>query len=81
MTFNQLEFIISALHSNATLKFVSDIDSWTNDGGQQSPKPIMNHLRLNRAFSGQSYKTFTLVNYNSRVVIWGIFKSGMTLES
>ena len=26
-------------------------------------------------------KQFTLVNYGSRVVIWGIFKSGMTLES
>ena len=30
---------------------------------------------------GQSYKHFTLVNYDSRVVIWGIFQSGMTLES
>ena len=30
---------------------------------------------------GQSYKQFTLVIYNSRVVIWGIFKSGTTLES
>ena len=29
----------------------------------------------------QSYKHFMLVNYDSRVVIWGIFKSGMTLES
>ena len=32
-------------------------------------------------FSGQSYKHFTLVNYDSRVVIWGIFQSGTTLES
>ena len=32
-------------------------------------------------FSGQSYKQFTLVIYDSRVVIWGIFKSGTTLES
>ena len=31
--------------------------------------------------SGQSYKQFTLVIYNSRVIIWGIFKSGTTLES
>ena len=31
--------------------------------------------------SGQSYKHFTLVNYDSRVVIWGIFQSGTTLES
>ena len=31
--------------------------------------------------SGQSYKHFTLVNYDSRVVIWGNFKSGTTLES
>ena len=31
--------------------------------------------------SGQSYKQFTLVICNSRVVIWGIFQSGTTLES
>ena len=31
--------------------------------------------------SRQSYKQFTLVIYESRVVIWGIFKSGTTLES
>ena len=30
---------------------------------------------------GQSYKGSMIVNYNSRVVIWGIFKSGTTLES
>ena len=30
---------------------------------------------------GQSYKASTIVIYNSRVVTWGIFKSGMTLES
>ena len=30
---------------------------------------------------GQSYKQFTLVIYDSKVVIWGIFKSGTTLES
>ena len=32
-------------------------------------------------YCDQSYKHFTLVNYDSRVVIWGIFKSGSTLES
>ena len=32
-------------------------------------------------FCGQSYKHFTLINYASRVVIWGIFQSGMTPES
>ena len=31
--------------------------------------------------SGQSYKHFMLINYNSSVVIWGVFKSGTTLES
>ena len=31
--------------------------------------------------SGQSNKHFTLINYDSRVVIWGIFNSGTTLES
>ena len=30
--------------------------------------------------SGQSYKLFTLVNYSSRVVIWGIFQSGKVLR-
>ena len=30
---------------------------------------------------GQSYKQFMLIIYNSRVVIWGIFKSSTTLES
>ena len=29
---------------------------------------------------GQSYKQFTLLIQESGVVIWGIFKSGMTLE-
>ena len=29
---------------------------------------------------GQSYKQFTLVIYEFRVLIWGIFKSGTTLE-
>ena len=36
---------------------------------------------VSASFCGQSYKQFTLVIYNSRVVIWGIFKSGTTLES
>ena len=31
--------------------------------------------------SGESYKQFMLVIYESRVVIWGILKSGTTLES
>ena len=29
----------------------------------------------------QSYKASTIVIYDSRVVIWDIFKSGTTLES
>ena len=40
-----------------------------------------NVISLVTSFCGQSYKHFMLVNYNSRVVIWGIFKSGMNLES
>ena len=31
--------------------------------------------------SGQSYKHFKLVNYDSKVVIWGIFQSGTTFMS
>ena len=30
---------------------------------------------------GQSYKHFTIVIYDPRVVIWGVFKSGTALES
>ena len=30
---------------------------------------------------GQSYKQFTLVIYDPRVVIWSVFQSGPTLES
>ena len=29
---------------------------------------------------GQCYKHFMMVNYDSRFIIWGIFKSGMSLE-
>ena len=36
---------------------------------------------LTHSNCGQSYKASTIVNYGSRVVIWGIFKSGTTLES
>ena len=42
---------------------------------------IGKHRAVVRLTSGQSYKHFTIVNYDSRVVIWGIFKSGTTLES
>ena len=35
---------------------------------------------LNRT-SSQSYIGSMIVNYDSRVVIWGIFQSGTTLES
>ena len=33
------------------------------------------------ASCGQSYKQFRIVIYDPRVVIWGNFMSGMTLES
>ena len=36
---------------------------------------------INSETSGQSYKQFTIVIYDSRVVIWGNFKSNTTLES
>ena len=38
-------------------------------------------LKNNLAICDQSYKHFTIVNYDSRAVTWGIFKSGTTLES
>ena len=47
---------------------------WTHDILDMSllPKPLE---------PGQSYKGSTIVNYGSRVIIWGIFKPGTTLES
>ena len=39
---------------------------------EPSPQPT--------ACSGQSYKAFMIVNYDSRVLIWGIFKSSTTVE-
>ena len=46
------------------------------------PRSLVNPVHFTYAgTSGQSYKHFTLVNYDSRVIIWGIFQSGTTLES
>ena len=49
----------------------------------QKTKPNLSKAKVcwNNALCGQSYKQFTLVIYNSTVVIWDIFKSGTTLES
>ena len=38
-------------------------------------------MKFYYSLCGQSYKQLMLVIYTSRVVIWGIFKSGTTLES
>ena len=51
-----------------------------------SAKYYVNHQKIAKVANfwqicGQYYKHFTLVNYDSRVVIWGIFQSGTTLES
>ena len=45
-------------------------------GIRKCATPVGNHKT-----SGQSYKQFSVVIYESRVVIWGIFMSGTTLES
>ena len=39
------------------------------------------HFSIPKDHCGQSYKHFALVNYDSKVVIWGNFQSGTTLES
>ena len=44
-------------------------------------KPLNRYGRRARTNCSQTYKAFTLVIYDSRVIIWGIFKSGSTLES
>ena len=41
---------------------------------------LMNtHLQTKTATYGQSYQHFTIIIYDPRVVIWGVFKSGTTL--
>ena len=63
------------------------IERWCSGGRHDRPIGLFKELflifdcQVLILTSGQSYKTFTLVNYDSRVVIWGIFKSGTTLES
>ena len=57
------------------IRLGTELGILTNEGGSPAPSVI------NREPCGQSYKTFTLINYDSRVVKWGIFKSGTTLES
>ena len=42
---------------------------------------IFESILFSPLICGQSYKHFMIINYNSRVIIWGIFKSGTTLES
>ena len=41
---------------------------------------VINKFDISVASCGQSYKGSTIVNYDSRVIIWGNVKSGMTLE-
>ena len=41
----------------------------------------LSHSCTSPMISGQSYKRFMIVIYDSRVVIWSIFKSSTTLES
>ena len=55
--------------------------SWRWRGTPSTPAtPVPWHLKVTMN-CGQSYKQFTIVIYNSRVVIWSNFKSGVTLES
>ena len=39
------------------------------------------HWPQQEVTSGQSYKHFTIVIYDPRVVIWSIFKSGQNLQA
>ena len=54
----------------------------TNQSSQNESSVVLRrNFNYRIKSSAQSNKHFTLVNYDSRVVIWGIFKSGTTLES
>ena len=48
----------------------------------EMPGDGVSFIIFQKGFScGQSYKASTIVNYDSRVIIWGIFESGTTIES
>ena len=53
--------------------------SETVSSGTKKDKSNINVLNL-LGYCDQSYKQFTLVIHESGVVLWGIFKSGTTLE-
>ena len=57
-----------------TLCLGRTVNGMSNKPKKVFPSPVMGTT------SGQSCKQFTLVINESRVVIWGIFKSGTTLE-
>ena len=71
---NSIQLRCKSQKANADLLRVS---GWFKNGQKlQNDGEEFNRLKL---FSGQSYKHFTIVNYNSRVIIWGIFQSRTTL--
>ena len=41
----------------------------------------MGRICIGTYICAQSYKHFMLIKYDSRVIIWDIFRSGMTVES
>ena len=84
-----LKIIEEPIHGSVYKKNMKDVSAQMKSSCI-SNKPQNSMWHMHRQFhtcltvwqiSGQSYKHFTLVNYDSRVVIWGIFQSGTTLES
>ena len=51
---------------------------------EPQPLPLIYYATLTFVYEigscGQSYKHFTIVIYDPRVIIWDVFKSGATLE-
>ena len=71
--FGSLNWVTASMTSSSFPRLTGLVNAFT-----QSSKEKKDLLKIIRT-SGQSYKHFMLVNYDSRVVIWGIFQSGMTL--
>ena len=42
---------------------------------------LLPHITYGQSYKGSTIVNYDSVNYDSRVVIWGIFKSGTNLES
>ena len=74
-------FKLAQFGHTALLLELDFVLSYTMNASRDTHKTYLGMSDFIAKTSGQSYKHFTLVIYDSSVVIWGIFKSGTPLGS